>query len=262
MAGGTRQPTGQTQLEAGGTGRVAGAVPFSAVDGPGNRYVLFLQGCRFDCLACHNPATIPLRPRGSHPQRIDEVLVPIVEAAPFLTGVTVAGGEPTCQPEVVHELFTRLAADPRTERLTRFLDTNGDAPPEVWQRLLPVTDGVMVDLKALDDAVHLVLTGSSNVRVLAAIRELATRGPLYEVRLLLVPGLNDSDRQLARTAAWLHDVDPAIRVRVNPFRRTGTRACARDLREPGADDLLRYRTVLSGNGITHLAVPRPPSPGP
>lgn len=237
------------------TGLVAGVEPFSAVDGPGNRYVVFLQGCGFDCLACHNPATIPLHPKGLHPISVDEVLAPIADAEPFLTGVTVTGGEPTVQHRFVRELFTRLAGDPRTARLSRFLDSNGDAPAEVWAELAPVTDGAMIDLKALDDEVHLVLTGQSNVRVLAAIRDLVACGVLYEVRLLLVPGLNDSDQQLARTASWLLDLDPVLRVRVNAFSLTGTRACARDLRPPGPAELARYRDVLMAAGITDLVLP-------
>jgi pyruvate formate lyase activating enzyme len=239
------------------TGLVAGTVPFSAVDGPGNRYVVFLQGCGFDCLVCHNPATIPLHPKALRPTTVDDVLAPIADAEPFLTGVTVTGGEPTLQPDFVHALFTRLAAGPRTARLGRLLDSNGDAPAQVWARLAPVIDGVMIDLKALDDEAHVVLTGRSNVQVLVAIRDLAARGLLVEVRLLLVPGVNDSDDVLARTASWLLDMDPTLHVRVNPFRRNGTRACARDLLVPGPDDLARYREVLTAAGIGHLTLPPP-----
>lgn len=237
------------------TGLVAGTVPFSAVDGPGSRYVVFLQGCGFDCLACHNPATIPFHPKGLRPMSVDEVLAGIAGAAPFLTGVTVTGGEPTCQLDFVHALFSDLANDPRTARLGRLLDSNGDAPPEVWDRLAPVTDGAMIDLKALDDEIHLVLTGRPNAQVLAAIRDLATRGLLVEVRLLLVPGLNDGDDVLARTASWLLEADPQILVRVNPFRRNGTRACARDLLVPGPDDLARYHAVLTTAGVVDPVLP-------
>jgi pyruvate-formate lyase-activating enzyme len=230
-------------------GLVAGTVPFSAVDGPGNRYVVFLQGCGFDCLACHNPATIPAHPRGLTPTPVEDLVAAIADAAPFLTGVTVTGGEPTGQPDVVEALFTALADDPRTARLTRFLDSNGDAAPQVWQRLAPVIDGAMIDLKALDDETHVVLTGRSNAQVLTSIRDLAGRGLLDEVRLLLVPGLNDGDDVLIRTASWLLDVDPHLRVRVNPFRHNGTRACARDLLAPTEADLTRYRDVLTAAGL-------------
>jgi len=237
------------------TGLVAGTVPFSAVDGPGNRFVVFLQGCPWDCLVCHNPCSIPPAPPGMLPTSAEEVVDAVRDAAPFLTGVTVTGGEATLQAGFVHALFETLGDEPRTARLTRFVDSNGDADPRTWELLAPVTDGVMLDLKALDDEMHVVLTGCSNDRVLASIRDLAARGLLYEVRLLLVPGLNDADEVLARTARWLLDVDPRVRVRVNPFRHAGARVLARDLLEPSPQDLARYRSVLAGAGIRHLTFP-------
>ncbi|HEY6793451.1 MAG TPA: radical SAM protein [Kineosporiaceae bacterium] len=239
-----------------GSGLVAGTAPFSAVDGPGNRYVVFLQGCQWDCLACHNPCAIPRTPPAMRPTPVGEVVAGIRDAARFLTGVTVTGGEATLQAGFVQALFAELAEDPRTARLTRFVDSNGDCDPPVWERLAPVTDGVMLDLKCLDDELHVVLTGYSNARVLASARELAARGLLYEVRLLLVPGLNDGEGELVRTARWLLSVDPAVRVRVNAFRRQGTRPCARDLLEPTADDLARYRHVLCSAGLRRLTTPR------
>jgi pyruvate-formate lyase-activating enzyme len=243
-------------------GFVAGTVPFSAVDGPGNRFVVFLQGCNWDCLACHNPCSIPIRPPAMTTTAVEEVLDEIRDAAPFLTGVTVTGGEATVQAGFVRVLFEQLAADPVTAGLSRFVDSNGDADPQVWQLLAPVSDGFMLDLKALDDEMHVVLTGHGNRRVLAAIVDLAGRGLLYEVRLLLVPGLNDDDRVLARTARWLLDVDPQLRVRVNRFRQDGVRACGRDLLEPGAADLDRYRRVLTDAGVRHLTLPLAPSAPP
>jgi pyruvate-formate lyase-activating enzyme len=236
-------------------GLVAGTVPFSAVDGPGNRYVVFLQGCQWDCLVCHNPCSIPRTPPAMATTGVEEVVAGIRDAAPFLTGVTVTGGEATLQAGFVRALFEELAADARTARLTRFVDSNGDVDPAVWELLAPVTDGVMLDLKALDDEMHIVLTGSSNAAVLASIADLAGRGLLYEVRLLLVPGLNDADDVLRTTARWLLAVDPDLRVRVNAFRRQGARPCARDLLEPRAADLARYREVLTAAGVQHLTMP-------
>ena len=103
-------------------GLVTGTVPFSAVDGTGNRFVVFLQGCNWDCLTCHNPATIPHHPKGMAPVRVADVLAPIVDAAPFLTGVTVTGGEPTQQPEFLTALLTALAEHPATSHLSRYVD--------------------------------------------------------------------------------------------------------------------------------------------
>jgi len=235
-------------------GRVTGAVPFSAVDGTGNRYVIFLQGCGFDCLTCHNPATIPLQPRWMEQVTAAETIAPVVESARFLTGVTIGGGEPTVQSEFVEALLAGLAEQPATAHLTRFLDSNGDAPREVWRRLTPLLHGVMLDLKALDDERHLVLTGQSNRRVLEALDTLAAAERLEEVRLLLVPGLNDDDAQLTRTARYLTEHAPGVRIRVNAYRRHGTRACARFLLEVKDADRERYRAVLGDTGLTNLVV--------
>jgi pyruvate formate lyase activating enzyme len=237
------------------TGLVAGRVAFSTVDGPGRRYVLRLQGCQFDCLACAYPSALARRPVGLVPRAVADVAAEIGEAAPYLTGVTVSGGEPTLQASFVHALLVRLASVRGTQRLTRFIESNGDADPQVWRLLAPVTDGFVIDLKALDDETHVLLTGRSNVRVLDSIRFLAGTGLLYEVRLLPIPGINDSDETLEATAAWLLSVDPTIRVRVNEFHRLGTRQVAQDLLRPRRVELVRYRRVLARAGISDLVVP-------
>ena len=249
-------------------GLVTDTISFSCVDGPGNRFVVFLQGCDFDCIACHNPYTIqvctdcgecvPACPSGalsisevgvvlwdadrccgsdrcievcpsdSTPKAtrrsVEDLLVDIRRAAPFLSGVTVSGGEATQQAWFVRDLFAAVRADPRLSRLTCFVDTNGGAGRETWDLLAPVMDGAMVDLKCLDPAIHERMTGVSNTAVLESIRHLHARGLLYEVRLLLVPGVNDDPDLLDRTARWLAEVDPTMRVQLTGFRNHGVRA--------------------------------------
>lgn len=234
---------------------VASRIAYSTVHGPGGRYVLFLQGCQFDCLACGNHRMMPRAPRGMRPRTVADVVADIGRDAPFLTGVTVSGGEPTTQPDFLLALLAQLKADRRTTRLSRFLATNGDVAPELWEALAPLLDGVMLDLKALDEERHVVLTGRSNVRALDSVVDLIGRGLLYEVRLLLVPGINDSDAQLRRLAGWLLDIDPAVRVRVVEFDKRGTRACARDLAAPRRADFVRYWRVLNFAGVEDLVVP-------
>lgn len=248
-------------------GLVTDTISFSCVDGPGNRFVVFLQGCNFDCIACHNPYTIqvctdcgecvPACPSGAlsitdvgvvrwdeaaccgtdrcievcpsdstpkaRRRSVDELLVEIRRAAPFLSGITVSGGEATQQAWFVRELFAAVRADPRLGRLTCFVDSNGAADAATWEMLAPVTDGVMVDLKCLDPAIHETMTGQRNDQVLASIRQLHGLGLLHEVRLLLVPGVNDDADLLDRTARWLADVDPRLRVQLTGFRGHGVR---------------------------------------
>ncbi len=233
-------------------GLLADVVPFSWVDGPGNRYVLFLQGCNFGCTACHNPHTIPLATPRARVVSVPEMLDEVRRVRRFLSGVTVSGGEATLQPHFVRDLFAAVRDDAELGHLTTFLDSNGSAPREVWDLLLPVTDGVMVDLKALDAGVHLELTGSGNDEVLATIRHLAECARLYEVRLLLVPGVNDSVEQLQRTADWLLSVDPALRVKVIGFRRHGARAAAQHWPEPTDERRQRWQAVLERAGVRRL----------
>jgi pyruvate formate lyase activating enzyme len=232
--------------------RLADVVPFSWVDGPGNRFVVFTQGCPFDCLACHNPGTIaPLGPQTRH-TTVAALLTEIRLAEPYLEGVTVSGGEATAQWRFVRDLFTAIRSDRVLGRLTTYVDTNGHALPRVWDALLPVTDGFMVDLKALDPHVHRLLTGRGNQLVLDSIRHLHDHDRLAEVRLLLVPGFNDSDDQLARTGAWLAALDPRTRVVVIGFRRHGVRAAFADVPEAGAGLLERARQILAAAGLGQI----------
>lgn len=233
---------------------VADVIPASCVDGPGNRYVLFLQGCSFDCLACHNPQTIctrstPTTRWASAEQILDEV----VAVAPFLSGVTVSGGEATLQWRFVLELFERLREHEATRRLTRLVDSNGDADPGVWDALAPSMEGAMIDLKALDTEVHRFLTARGNDRVLASIRHLDELERLTEVRLLVVPGVNDSADQLARTAEWLLHLHTVPPVQVIAFRHAGTRGVARRLREATDDDIERVQAALADGGLAAQA---------
>ncbi len=224
-------------------GRLADTIEFSAVDGPGNRFVVFLQGCTLDCLACHNPQTIPLV--GGRDVTVGDLVEQIRRAAPFLSGVTISGGEATLQAAFVHDLFAAIGAEESLARLTRFLDTNGDAPRSTWDALDGVLDGAMVDLKALDAATHVRLTGHGNERILDSIRLLHERGKLYEVRLMLAAGANDSDEALQATGAWLAGVDPAMRVKVIGYRAHGVRRAAASLVEPTAEQRQYYAEVLS-----------------
>ncbi len=234
---------------------VAGVARSSAVDGPGNRYVLFLQGCNFDCVACHNPSTIG-RGAGADPdaeeRSIGEVLEDIRRDAPFLSGVTVTGGEPTLQLPGLAALLAAIKNDEGLGHLTTLVDTNGTLSAAGWDRLLPVLDGAMVDLKAASRALHHELTGSGNERVKASIRYLAERGKLFEVRLLVIEGVTDTDRELRRWAAFLRDVDPALPVRLMAFRHAGTRPEARRWPEASPATLDGVRDRLVALGLTGL----------
>lgn len=230
------------------TGFVADTIPFSSVDGPGNRFALFLQGCNFDCVACHNPQTIPGHApiEGHHPthRTVGDLVAEIRRAAPFIRGVTVSGGEATQQSHFVHDLFQAVRADDSLARLTCLVDSNGACDIETWGRLAPVMDGAMIDLKCLDPEIHVAMTGEPNDQVLASIAHLREIDRLHEVRLLLLAGINDDPALLRRTAEWLAAVDPAMRVKVIGFRPHGARPQDPPLVAPTADALAEAADIL------------------
>jgi pyruvate formate lyase activating enzyme len=229
-------------------------IEFSAVDGPGNRFVVFLQGCNFDCQACHNPQTIADTNPQARQTSVSTLIEEIRPRAPFLSGVTVSGGEPTRQPSFVADLFATIRADAELCHLTTFVDSNGSAPPSVWDDLMPVLDGAMIDLKAFDPEVHEQITGQPNMAVLTSIRHLAAHDRLYEVRLLLVPGVNDDPGVLADTAAWLGAVCPGTRLKLIGFRPHGVRAPLHETPAATSEQMESYRDLLAGAGHEIVAV--------
>jgi pyruvate-formate lyase-activating enzyme len=224
----------------GPVGLLADIVPFSWVDGPGNRFAVFLQGCNLDCIACHNPHTMPLQTPLARRVSVPDLLEEVRPLVPFLSGVTVSGGEATLQAPFVAAWFTALHDDRDTEGLTRYVDSNGCADDATWDLLLPHTDGVMLDLKALDVATHRELTGLGNAQVLDSLDRLVAEQRLVEVRLLVVPGHNDSEAALRSTGDYLAQHAPGIPVKVIGFRPHGVRAAARHIPAPTPQERTAY----------------------
>ncbi len=186
--------------------------------------------------------------------RLENLIHRIEKVAPFISGITVSGGEPTLQPDFVASLFCSLKCSENLGRLSTFVDSNGSASREVWDRLLPVMDGAMIDLKALDPQTHLDMTGADNGPVLDTIRYLAEWQRLYEVRLLMVPGRNDSPDVVEKTARWLYDVDPAMRIKLIGFRQDGVRPAYADIPEAKPEHLEMLSDVIRGVGIEELVL--------
>ena len=118
-------------------------IPFSNVEGQGNRTSIFLQGCKLNCLYCHNPETIPRYAEGAHQVSLQYLYEQVMEAVPFIRGVTVSGGEPTIHHKKLVPLFQRL----REEGLTCYLDSSGFFEFEAIRPLIDVTDKFLFDLK-------------------------------------------------------------------------------------------------------------------
>lgn len=277
---------------------VSKILSYSIVDGPGNRLVIFLQGCNFRCAACHNPHTIgecnhcgecipachvdalslvdgriaydpaacdqcdaclEVCPISANPMVRDYSVAEILELArarrPFLTGVTVSGGEPTQQLDFVIELFRAIKSDEQLAGLSCFIDSNGHLDAPGWARVLPVTDGVMLDIKGFDKPTHEALTGMTNTRSLASARLLHAAGKLYELRFLLVPGKTDGDAELDRLLEFVQELGADTRVKLNAFQHHGVRGEALGWDKMTEAGVERAAGRLRAAGISNIATP-------
>ena len=212
-----RQAAGQTVGRTAGqtAGRVHSFQSMGAVDGPGLRCVVFLQGCPLRCVYCHNPDTWEFGAGQSvTPQ---EMVKKILRFRPYLKrgGVTVTGGEPLSQPEFVRELFALL----RENGIHTALDTSGAGGRKRARAVLEVTDLVLADVKFLTDEEYRRYCGAdfSQIReFLSLTREMEK--PLW-IRQVIVPGLNDDPRRMKRLADLLREYPNVERIELLPFRR-------------------------------------------
>ena len=201
-------------------GRISTTESFGSVDGPGIRFIVFVQGCRYRCQYCHNPET--WEREGGYEATAEEIFRQAWRYRPYWKrtgGITVSGGEPLLQLEFVTELF-RLAKE---KGVNTVIDTAGepftyDEPFfSAFETLLPLSDLFLLDLKQIDDAKHRALTGTSNESALALARFLSERGKRMWIRHVLVPGWTTGEEDLRRLSAFIAGLKTVDRVEVLPY---------------------------------------------
>ena len=207
------------------TGYVHSVETFGLVDGPGVRYVLFLQGCAMRCRYCHNPETWAFtRDTAKTPQQAFDAAWRYHNYWRSNGGLTISGGEPLLQLDFVSEVF-RLA---HAKGVHTALDTSGQPfrpGDEAWlarfDALLDNTSLVILDLKEMDEEKHRALTGHGNANILAMARYVAARGVPLWIRHVLVPGLTDDAEGLRALDAFLKTLPTLRRVEVLPYHTLG-----------------------------------------
>ena len=233
-------------------------IPFSSVDGPGNRTAVFLQGCNFDCRYCHNPETIhacvrcgacvAVCPAGAlkmeggevrydwerckmcdecihacphsscpriRPMTAEDCMREIEKQIPFIRGVTVSGGECTLHRDFLHAI-----------------------------------DGVMLDVKAWDEAEHLRLTGTDNSRVKRNLDFLARAGKLEEVRTVVAPDWMNPEETVDAVCRQLVSLGAQdVRYKIIRYRPMGVRSEYRGQSVPAAERLTALEKRANALGI-------------
>ena len=199
------------------TGRIHSVETFGAVDGPGVRYVLFLQGCRLKCLYCHNPDSWDCT--GGKAITAQEAFHDIQQYRSFIKngGVTFSGGEPLLQPEFVLELLHLC----KKSGLHTAVDTAGSVDLSLSRPVIDAADMLLLDIKVLDEALCLKLTGQSGVNTLRTLEYCEQIGKRVWIRHVLVPGYTLRRDRVGKLADYLQPFSCIEKVELLPFHKMG-----------------------------------------
>ena len=193
---------------------------FGTVDGPGIRFVIFMQGCPLKCKYCHNRDTWDTNAGNLY--SIDEIMQKVMRLKPYIEtsngGVTVSGGEPLLQVEFVTELFKKL----KSMNIHTALDTSGSLPvTEKIQELLKYTDLVLLDIKHIDNEKCIKLTGSPNTNTLNFAKYLSEHNIPMWIRQVLVPEFTDDKNDLKKLKNFIDTLQSVEKIEILPYHDLG-----------------------------------------
>ena len=205
-------------------GRIHSLESFGTVDGPGTRFVVFVQGCPMRCAYCHNPDTWAMN--GGTLMEPEEIFEQYKRNEPFYKGggITVTGGEPLMQVDFLIDLFTIC----KNNNVHTCIDTSGIAYKpdntafiEKLDRLMALTDLVMLDIKHIDPEKHKELTAQPNEGILAFAAYLEKQGVDMWIRHVVVPGLTDDDKYLYDLGYFIGQFSNLKALDVLPYHTMG-----------------------------------------
>ena len=193
---------------------------FGTVDGPGIRFVLFLQGCHLQCKYCHNRDTWDIN--GGEYKSVDEIVEKINRYKNYIIpsggGVTVTGGEPLIQASFVLELFKKL----KENGIHTCVDTSGMfALTDGIKEVLKYTDLVLLDIKHIADEKCKELVGVSNKKELEFARYLSDNNIKMWIRQVLVPGYTDDRQDLLKLKNFLSTLKTVEKIQILPYHNMG-----------------------------------------
>lgn len=274
-------------------GYVNKIIPFSNVDGEGNRMAIFLQGCNYNCLYCHNPETINrcvncgecvsvceygalTVVNGKVEYNIDKcvncdccVAICKKNSSPKITKITASellekiekvkyfiSGITVSGGECTlqRDFLKELFTEVKKRGLTTFIDTNGSIPIYKDKELLEVTDKTMIDLKAFKPEENKILTGMINDTVIENIKELGKLDKIYEIRTVVVPGVLDNNYTVDMGSKLLAEVNPNIQYKLIKYRPMGVRKELLETTVPTNDYMKELEAIVKANGCSNTII--------
>ena len=198
-------------------GKIHSIETFGAVDGPGIRYVIFVQGCPLRCLFCHNPDSWNLK--DGKTVCSEDLVKKILEYRNFIQkgGVTISGGEPLFQPEFVSDMLDLC----RKNNLHTALDTAGSVPLEISKPVIDKADMLLLDIKALGNEMCKTITGFSNKNTLDTLNYTREVNKPIWIRHVLLPNYSFTADQLEELAEFLTDYPNIEKIELLPFHKMG-----------------------------------------
>ena len=245
-------------------GRINKLETFGSVDGPGVRFVVFMQGCPMRCQFCHNPETWDFGAQsangtnnGSFEISANDLLKKALRYQSYWGkdgGITVSGGEPLSQMDFLIEFFEAAKA----AGVNTCIDTSGvnfvrnEPYFGKFKRLMDATDLLLVDIKNIDPVEHKKLTGHDNKNIIDMFRYLdEIKKPIW-IRHVLVPGGSDNDELLIKTREFIDTLHNVQKVEVLPYhalalakyQELGIDYVLKDVKSPSAERVANAKKIL------------------
>lgn len=268
-------------------------IPFSSVDGPGNRTAIFLQGCNFDCLYCHNPETInrcincgkcvdkcpydalsmkdgivywdyeeckncdeclKACDRNSSPKTRVMSVQHVVNEVKKLKAFISGITVSGGECSLQLEFITELFKEMKKLGLTAYMDTNGSTPLWNKEELLSVMDKAMIDVKSFHNNEHEKLTGQNNKNVIKNLIELSKMNKVFEVRTVIVPDVLDNERNVYEISKLIALLNSKIRYKIIKYRAIGVRQDIISSYTPSDEFMEKLKAIALNNGCEDVLI--------
>ena len=197
-------------------GNIHSLQSLGTVDGPGVRFVVFMQGCNLRCGCCHNPDTWEMT--GGTEYSADEILQRVLRCREYFGqegGITISGGEPLLQSDFCRELFS-LCHD---HDINTCLDTSGNILNDNVKKLLAVTDRVLLDIKFTNEADYCEFAGCGMENPLEFLEYLSEQKIPTTLRQVIIPTLTDSEENVLLLKQIADSHTCVDKIELLPFRK-------------------------------------------